>query len=170
MPEPPKFSVTLPSDSSEIPSLPRSNSAASVQRPIVPNPPSPPQSNLMRTGLGQEGVSALANATDQRPSENPSVPVAVGVVERWERFAHSSSSSRSLAHARSPTMSANPDSAAPMPSRDRQFWVTLAIWAAIPVCAVVAGVGAFLAGSPHSGFVISAAGLLAAYLVTLLAF
>ncbi|MGO9330078.1 MAG: hypothetical protein ACLQJ0_18445 [Steroidobacteraceae bacterium] len=54
-----------------------------------------------------------------------------------------------------------------MPLRDRRFWVTLAIWAAIPVGSVVAGIGAFVASSPHWGFGLCAAGLLGAYAVTL---
>jgi hypothetical protein len=59
------------------------------------------------------------------------------------------------------------NAAPPMPSRDRQFWVTLAIWAAIPVGVFIAGVTAFVEGSPHWGFGLCASGLFGAYAVTL---
>jgi hypothetical protein len=61
----------------------------------------------------------------------------------------------------------NPETAAPMPPRDRRFWVTLAIWAAIPVGLFLAGVGAFVSGSPHWGIGLGLPGLVGAYFVTL---
>jgi hypothetical protein len=59
------------------------------------------------------------------------------------------------------------ETASPMHARDRRFWVTLGIWAAILVGIVGTGVGAFVNGSPHWGFGLCAAGVVGAYALTL---
>lgn len=59
-----------------------------------------------------------------------------------------------------------PKTASPMPYRDRRFWVILGIWAAIAVGAFGTGIGAFISGSPHWGFFLSAAGLIGAAVAT----
>jgi hypothetical protein len=59
------------------------------------------------------------------------------------------------------------ESAKPMHPRDRRLYITLGVWAAIFVGVAVAGIGAFITGSPHWGAALLAVGLIGAYAVTL---
>lgn len=60
-----------------------------------------------------------------------------------------------------------PETSNPMHYRDRRFWVILGIWATLAVGAFGTGIGAFISGSPHWGFCLSAAGLIGAAVATI---
>jgi hypothetical protein len=102
------------------------------------------------------------------------------MADEEDRFQKAARQTAELLHRRPPTAPIqserpsekavpNPttEAAAPMPPRDRRFWVTLAIWAAIPVGLFLAGVGPFVSGSPHWGVGLGLPGLVGAYFVTL---